>query len=120
MRRRKSELDAGREALPDHPDLSLFVAKLFERLGGTLVIDAAGQRHARRPEGLGDRHDALPQLPQAEPWERFRSRAEWEGAMKLAEYWLARLSGPDRDYVYTLLASPEIAPEGGFDFRDRL
>lgn len=109
-------------ALADHPDLALFVATLFERLGGTLEIDEGGRRMARRPELRPDWYGApaLPQLADAQPWERFRSREEWEGAMKLAEYWLARLSGPDRDYVFTLLAQPAIDPARPFDFRDRL
>lgn len=109
-------------ALPDHPDLALFVATLFERLGGTLEIDGEGRRRARRPELRPNwyGHGALPQLADAQPQERFRSREEWEGAMKLAEYWLARLSGPDREYVFTLLAQPAIDSEGSFDFRDRL
>lgn len=106
-----------REPLPDHQDLSLFVATLFQRLGGRLEIDGAGRRRARRSV-VGDRRDDLPQLPQARAWERFRSCEEWEGAMKLAEYWLARLSDADREYVYTLLADTALDPET--DFRERL
>jgi len=112
--------DSGRDALADHPDLALFVATLFERLGGRLEIDRMGQRHARRPEWLRLARGPLPQLADAAPSERFGSAEEWAGAMKLAEYWLARLSTADRDYVFTLLGQPELDPPHRFDFRERL
>lgn len=104
MNHGKSPGDVRREPLPDHPELALFVATLFQRLGGALEIDATGCRHTRRPPPERLRRDGLPQLADARPWERFCSAAEWEGAMKLAEYWLSRLSAPDREYVFTLLA----------------
>jgi hypothetical protein len=112
--------DASREPLPAHPDLARFVATLFQRLGGTLEIDSRGQRQARRPDRRRLQREGLPQLADARAWERFRSVEEWEGAMKLAEYWLARLGAPDRDYVFTLLAREVLDPSGRFDFRERL
>jgi len=110
--------DVCREPLPDHPELALFVATLFQRLGGTLEIDRQGRRHAHRPEA--SRLRRLPQLADAKPWEQFRSPEEWQGAMKLAEYWLNRLSAADREYVFTLLASPDLDPREHFDFREKL
>lgn len=105
------------ETLPDHPDLALFVATLFERLGGSLEIDEAGRRQACRPDL---RARELPQLADARPWERFGSHDEWRGAVKLAEYWLSRLSPADREFVFTLLAPPALGTEGSFDFREQL
>ena len=116
----KLPTDVRRETLPDHRDLALFVATLFQRLGGTLAIDAEGGRYAQRPAGYSLPRGAVPQLPDAKPSERFRSAEEWEGAIKLAEYWLNRLSGPDREYVFTLMAQPALNPREDFDFRDLL
>ena len=39
--------------------------------------------------------------------------------MKLAEYWLSRLSAPDKEYVFTLLGQTADLQEH-FDFRERL
>ena len=61
-----------------------------------------------------------PQLAEARPHEQFRSPEEWEGAMKLAEYWLNRLGAPDKEYVFTLLAPLALDRRQGFDFRERL
>lgn len=104
-------------ALPDQPDLALFVARLFERLGGSLEIDERGRRHVVRPDVSRYRGDALPQLAGARPWEQFRSPEEWSGAMKLAEYWLSRLGPADMEHVFTLLASVATEPNEQFDFR---
>lgn len=112
--------DARHGPLPDHPELALFVATLFQRLGGALTIDPDGGRHLRRPDASCFHLSAVPQLAEAGPAERFRSPAEWEGAIKLAEYWLKRLSAPDKEYVFTLLAHTESGPHQDFDFRDRL
>jgi hypothetical protein len=113
-------VDVGRSALPDHPELALFVATLFQRLGGTLEIDEHGQRHLCRPQEHLLRRDGVPQLADAKPWERFRSREEWEGAMKLSEYWLTRLGVPDKEYVFTLLADTVASRCDPFDFREQL
>jgi hypothetical protein len=112
--------DVYRDPLPDHPELARFIATLFQRLGGTLEIDRSGRRHARRPQGALLRRKGLPQLAEAEPSEQFHSRAEWEGAMKLAEYWLNRLSAADKEYVFTLLAPTTVDSPDHFDFRERL
>lgn len=120
MDRGKLPADVCREPLSDHPDLALFVATLFQRLGGTLEIDAEGGRHTRRPDRFRFHRGPVPQLADARPLERFRSPEEWEGAIKLAEYWLNRLSAPDKEYVFTLLAQPRLDPRDDFDFRERL
>jgi hypothetical protein len=120
MYRGRTPADVCREPLPDHPDLARFVATLFQRLGGTLEIDENGRRLAHRPERRRLRRDGLPQLPDAKPWERFGSLEEWEGAMKLCEYWLNRLSAPDKEYVFTLLAPLALDPDDRFDFREKL
>ncbi|MDE2404617.1 MAG: hypothetical protein KGM17_08110 [Sphingomonadales bacterium] len=112
--------EPGRETLPDQPALALFVGTLFERLGGTLEIDAEGKRHAWRPSLTRIRRDGPPQLEGARAHERFRSVEEWEGAMKLAQYWLTRLGDADRDLVYTMLAPLPEAVGETFDFRERL
>lgn len=117
---RKLPADVVREPLPDHPDLALFVATLFERLGGQLEIDETGRREARRPDRGHLRRGPVPQLADAAPSERFRSLEEWEGAIKLTEYWLKRLSGADREYVFTLLGQAALDASNRFDFRDRL
>jgi hypothetical protein len=83
-------------------------------------IDEHGQRHLCRPQEHLLRRDGVPQLADAKPWERFRSREEWEGAMKLSEYWLTRLGGPDKEYVFTLLADTVASRCDPFDFREQL
>src|SRR5262249_40374552 len=103
--------------LPDQPDLARFIATLFQRLGGMLEIDRSGRRHARRPDEMQLRREGLPQLAEAGPDERFHSRAGGGGAVKLAEYWLNRLSAADREYVFTLLAPTAVDPLDRFDFR---
>jgi hypothetical protein len=91
--------------LPDHPDLALFVATLFKRLGGRLVIDDEGRRLARLPSLRDERSgDGLPRLSGAQPWEQFDNADEWRGAIKLVRYWLDRLSDKDRDFVFTYCA----------------
>jgi hypothetical protein len=120
MEFRKMPADVGRDQLPDHPDLALFVATLFQRLGGELEIDRNGRRHLCRPPEDRLRREGLPQLPDARPWESFQSLGEWEGAMKLSEYWLSRLSAADKEYVFTLLAPMPVDPRDGFDFRENL
>lgn len=110
----------GDGGLADHRDLALFVATLFERLGGRLEIDRHGRRHARRLDRSHLRRGPVPQLADATPSERFVSIEEWQGAVKLAEYWLARLGDADREYVFTLLGRTELDPPHRFDFRERM
>lgn len=120
MSRGKKSPDAVRQALPDQPDLALFVATVFQRLGGRFEIDEQGRRHTMRPSWLSLREQPLPQLAQAMPDERFHSPEEWHGAMKLLEYWLERLSEADRERVFTALATVDISRTEGFDFRELL
>lgn len=109
------------QPLPDCPELAMFVAGIFQRLGGRLAID--GGQHIRwRPEPAHFRikGEELPQLPDAKPWEEFHSADEWRGALKVAEYWLTRLSPADRSFVYTYFAPTRTHAAGDFDFRDHL
>jgi hypothetical protein len=119
MEQSRTPADVCREPLPDHPELALFVATLFQRLGGRLEIDGMGRRRAHWPSWAELRRDGVPQLSDARPWERFRSREEWQGGMKVAQYWLNRLSAADKEHVFTLLADTATDHET-FDFRAKL
>lgn len=104
--------------LPDCPEVALFIAGVFQRLGGWLAIDGNGERYAGRPESPSvTRPDGRPQLPNARPSEQFHNDDEWLGAIKLANYWLSRLSSSDRDYVFMLCAGVSGDPRESFDFR---
>lgn len=109
------------QPLPDCPELALFVAGLFRRLGGQLSIDN-GVRRVWKPEPAYFRLQGkdLPQLPGAALWEQFHSSDEWRGALKVAEYWLARLSEADKEFVFTLLAPVGVGGDRVFDFREQL
>jgi hypothetical protein len=109
--------DVCRDPLPDKAELALFVATLFTRLGGRLEIDRRGRRRALRPDRFHFHRGGVPQFTDASPEERFKSAEEWEGAMKLAEYWFNRLGAPDKEYVYTLLAPLDLDHSEEFDFR---
>lgn len=104
-------------SLPDCPELALFIGSLFQKLGGRLTIDN-GQHFVTRPEAsyfrLAD--EDLPQLTDAKPWERFQSRDEWRGALKLLDYWLARLSPDDENFVFSVFAPVSLSADGNFDF----
>jgi hypothetical protein len=95
----------------------MFVATLFLRLGGEPEIDRRGKRRARRPARFQLQGRRLPQFADAHPHELFRSAEEWEGAMKLAEYWFDRLSASDKEHVYTFLAPVELDCAESSDFR---
>ena len=120
MDQEKMPAAAGRDALPDHPDLARFVASLFRRLGGRLEIDAAGRRRAVLPDfdRAWRERRAIPQLTGAQPAERFHNEDEWRGAVKLVEYWLNRLSDRDRELVFTACADLRIDRGDRFDFRE--
>jgi hypothetical protein len=112
--------DTRPEALADAPELALFVASLYTRLGGRLAIDPDGSRHTIRPARHDIWQDGIPQMENASEEERFQSPAEWEGAIRLAEYWLHRLGPSDRDYVFAAMAEADAGEEAGFDFREQL
>ena len=109
------------QSLPDCPGLALFVADLFHKLGGQLSIDN-GHRYVWSPEPgyFQLEGEELPQLHGAKPWEQFHSTDEWRGALKVAGYWLTRLSDADKNFVFTLLAPVCARPNEGFDFREHL
>jgi len=112
--------ETDRDPLTDAPELALFVASLYTRLGGRLLIDADGTRHSLRPARHDIWQDGIPQMENAAEEERFQSPAEWEGAIRLAEYWLHRLGRADRDYVFAALGETDAAEESEFDFREQL
>ena len=103
------------ERLPECPEFALIVGNTFKQLGGALMIGSDGKRFAMRPEY---HPDGLPQMDGARPWEQFHSDAEWQGAMKLANFWLSRLSEQDRELLYAMFAS--VSTSEGFDFRAQL
>ena len=111
----------GGQPLPECPELALFVGNLYQMLGCKLTIQE-GHRYAWRPEPAYFRMQgaSLPQLPGAEPQERFHSADEWRGAVKLTDYWLSRLSPADKNLIFTLLAPVAVRAPGEFDFREHL
>lgn len=111
--------DVCADPLADAPELAMFVATLFERLGGHFEIDADGARRAVRPDREKVWNDGVPQFDDADEDERFASAAEWNGAIRMAEYWLNRLGVRDREMVFTALARTDEAA-GPFDFRTHL
>ena len=109
------------QPLPDSPDLALFLAGMVQRLGGFLSIDGGGRRSVGWPESPSlDCADGIPQMPNARPWQQFHSDEEWRGAMKLADYWLRRLSERDKELVFTLAAPICMDDRKPFDFRDHM
>lgn len=103
--------------LPDCPTFALFIAGTFQRLGGFLAVDSTGRAVSGVP--LDPEPGQRPQMPRARLSEQFHSDHEWRGAIKVAEYFMARLSARDKALVFGLI---EPACDGGapFDFRDRL
>lgn len=106
--------------LPACPEVAMFVAGTFRRLGGALSIDGRGHRYAGRPECPEMLSGGTPQLPGAAPHETFHSDGEWRGAIKLVDYWLHRLSVADKELIFTFLASVPVDSAGRFDFREQL
>lgn len=99
-------VDERPERMPDLPQTAFFLGCVFKRLGGFFSIDSRGNRGMGRP--LYGTSDELPQLPAAEPCERFHSHQEWEGAMKLVEGLIRRMSKEDRDFIFAALAQEAI------------
>lgn len=100
---------------PDCPEFALVTGSAFMQLGGSLTTGSDGKRYSFRPEC---HPNGLPQMEGARPWEQFHSDAEWQGAMKLASYWLTRLSERDKDLLFTMAST--VSTGDGFDFRDHL
>ena len=103
--------------LPDCPTFALIVAGAFRRLGGFLAVDSAGRAMAGLP--MNPEPGQRPQMPYARPSEQFHSDHEWRGAIKVAEYFLTRLSARDKALVFGLV-DPVCDDGAPFDFRDRL
>lgn len=107
--------DVAQQTLEDHPDLSLFMARLYQRLGGRLEIDPQGRRKLSLPVPL-DAVD-VPQLPDANRGDRFSGIDEWRGAARLVEYYLSRLGAADKERVFNALAVTDTRGQPDFDFR---
>lgn len=90
------------EEMPSVPSAAFLLGCVFKRLGGFFSIDSEGSRGMGRPCYRAG--DELPQLPDADPCERFHSREEWAGAIKLVEGLIWRLSKEDRDFIFAALA----------------
>lgn len=109
------------ERLPDCPEFALIVGGMFKQLGGALMMGSDGKRYASRPECPSLLFPAgLPQMDGARPHEQFHSEAEWYGAMKLANFWLSRLSERDKELLFTLCASETLDTRRPFDFREHM
>lgn len=87
--------------------MAIIVAALFRRLGGLLATGPDGKRQVSFPldpdtaatDLIGP--NGRPQLPGSHPSEQFRNDDEWRGAIKLARYWLDRLSDADKEWLFT-------------------
>jgi len=108
--------------LPESIDIAGFCAMLYIKLGGNFAVASNGVRYAGKPEPILFRMngDGLPQLPEAKPHERFHSDDEWQGAIKLLGYCLARLSDADKDMIFGAFASVAVDDRKPFDFREKL
>lgn len=107
--------------LPDCPEFALIIGSTFTQLGGSLTTGSDGKRYASRPECPSLPFPAgMPQMDDARAHEQFHSEAEWYGAMKLANFWLSRLSERDKELLFTLCASESFDTRQPFDFRERL
>jgi len=100
------------QRLPDSPEIAMFLACAFQRLGGMLAISSDGKRYAGRPEPCFFRLEdkGLPQLPDSAPWEQFYAADEWRGALKFVDYFMARLSPADSDLIYDLFGTIAVDP----------
>jgi hypothetical protein len=110
--------------LPSHPQTAFFLGCVFQRLGGFFSIGSNGCRYMGKPEPVAFRmqaHEAgeedptlhIPQLPDAEPHERFHCAEEWRGAIKLVDALIRRMSKEDKDFLFMAMAA-EAVDERGF------
>lgn len=91
--------------LPQSADIAALISMLFLKLGGALYIHRNGKRAISRPcTGLFSDSHPLPQFPGAGLTEQFHSFDEWNGAMKLVGYLLARLHPDDKDFAFDAFA----------------
>jgi hypothetical protein len=91
---------------PEMPDAAKLLGVIWLRLGGHFSISSKGVRGLGSPLGP----DVIPQLPHAEPWERFHTEEQWEGATKLVRTLIHRLSEEDTNYLFDLFADVAIDP----------
>lgn len=99
--------------LPSSPSVAVFLAGLWRTLNCDLQISAEGRRVTVWPEHFPD---GPPQMPDAEPWERFLTIEQYHGARRMVGYLIRRLAPEDRELIFDAFAhvSPGV---GGFDFR---
>lgn len=106
------------QKFPDSPELALICAMTYQKLGAQFVMF----NHVRSisiplcTHAIG----GMPQMKGARPHEKFYDDKEYRGAMKLLGYFVSRLSEADKEFVWTMLASDRLSPDGDFDFRDYL
>lgn len=110
---------AERLILPDCPQLALFLAQLLRSLGGSFDGDSKGRCYVGRPFDSDYLVGGRPQFSDARPHEKFHSDEEWQGALKLVDYCLHRLSDSDKDLIFGMFAHIPTDPTK-FDFRDLL
>lgn len=103
--------------LPSDPEAAFILGVLFQRLGGYFAIDGDGKRYMGRIEPVHD--SAIPQIPNAEPHDRFANADQWEGAMRVIESGLRGLHPDDKTFLFDLFATAA-DPRQPFDFRERL
>lgn len=114
---------AGRDkpSMPESPELAVFLVGVMQGLGCSFTIDSTGRRAIGWPDSPSlDCSDGIPQMFGAAPSQQFHCDDEWRGAVKLAHYWLQRLSARDKELAFTLAASVCADPRQHFDFREQL
>lgn len=104
---------------PESPEVAMFLAASFIRLGGTLQTSSTGNRCMGQP-CYSDERSPRPQLPDAKPHEQFHTDAEWTGALKLLSASLSRLAPTDKNLVFGAFGAVAIGNRKPFDFRDML
>lgn len=105
---------------PENPGAAIVIGMLFQKLGGTLTIGSDGRRFLGQIEPCAYRAlgDELPQLPGAEPWEKFLSVEQWRGATRMLMYLVKRMDSADKDFLFEVLAPCGL--NDSFDFREHM
>lgn len=99
--------EGGAQALPSMPAAALLLGQVFRSLGGWLCIDSEGGRRFGTPLYFDE---GFPQLPDAQPFEQFRTGDEHRGAMKVLEGIMRRLCQEDRELLFDALADVAVDP----------
>ncbi len=108
------------QSFPENPGAAMMIGMLFRKLGGTLTIGSDGARFLGQIEPCGYRilGDEFPQLPGAEPWEKFLSVEQLQGATRMLMYLMKRLDKADLDLLFEVMAPCGLKAD--FDFREQL